>query len=70
MFIFDAAESKLEIASTGLFIGLVLGVIMGRFSQIFLPDVLHDPVATDTQAKAESLDIQAHRTKIESPIIP
>jgi hypothetical protein len=57
MFIFDAAESKLEIASTGLFIGLVLGVIMGRFSQIFLPDVLHDSVTTDTQAESESLNI-------------
>jgi hypothetical protein len=57
MFIFDAAESKLEIASTGLFIGLVVGVIMGRFSQIFLPDVLHDSVTTDTQAKAKGLDI-------------
>jgi hypothetical protein len=70
MFIFDAAESKLEVASTSLFIGLVLGVIMGRFSQIFLPDVLHDSVTTDTQTKAECLNIEAHRTNIERPIIP
>ena len=70
MFIFDAAESKLEIASTGMFIGLVIGVIMGRFSQRFLPDVFPDASTDNTQAKSKGLDVQAHRTNVKSPIIP